>query len=513
MLIRALLLCALGVLPLGLRGATTSPLASAPTEFVRAQATSAIRWHPWTEAVLNEAKQQNKSIYVFVGSPLSELTRATISQTFGSAKTVAWINESFFPIFVDAEAQPDVAAYAQHFIVSVKQLRGSPVHLWLTPDTLQPYDGANYLPPSEEWGKPGFLKAARGALDSWTNDPARARALATEALNMMRLPTLDPTAKLDIEAKLDAATKAWIAAIDPINGGFGAAPKLPEPEVIRFLLKRGPAAQAAAFNAARALVNGATRDPVDGGFYRRCMDEAWKEPYRQKLLVDQARIALALFEAADVAKDEKLRAAGIGALDFVLKEMKNADGSLAMALDGTLDENADPMKRPKFVRVGQASVGVQYFVAEAMFRSKDATKIREAHSLVAVLAKVAKLGGYFPHLPGQPDEAPAIAADYLARSVALRWQKDTAGIAQTIANANHFYFDESSGAYMASPAALPPGIAARVPASGDTPSAEVLALLAGVDAKTADLIRRNLMMLIEYDELPPGDVLLGLSQE
>lgn len=506
MLIRALLLCALGVLPLGLRGAITSPLASAPTEFVRAQATSAIRWHPWTEAVLNEAKQQNKSVYVFVGSPLSELTRATISQTFGSAKTVAWINESFFPIFVDAEAQPDVAAYAQHFVVSVKQLRGSPVHLWLTPDTLQPYDGANYLPPSEEWGKPGFLKAARGALDSWTNDPARARALATEALNMMRLPTLDPTAKLDIEAKLDAATKAWIAAIDPINGGFGAAPKLPEPEVIRFLLKRGPAAQAAALNAAGALVNGATRDPVDGGFYRRCMDEAWKEPYRQKLLVDQARIALALFEAADVAKDEKLRAAGIGALDFVLKEMKNADGSLAMALDGTLDENADPMKRPKFARIGSAATGSQALLAVALLRAGEKRFMAEANKLTAGLKQPV-----LAHIVGLAAEG--TATDGLAAVLALRASSDPATADRMQTWVTTRFFDAASGAFQASAASLPPGIAIRVPTNGDTPSAEVLALLAGVDAKTADLIRRNLMMQIEYDELPPGDVLLGLSQE
>jgi uncharacterized protein YyaL (SSP411 family) len=500
------------MLLVAVRAVETSPLASAPTEFTRAQAASPIRWQPWTEAVLAQAKQQNKSVYVFIGSPLSELTRATISQTFTSEKTVTWINENFFCIFVDADAQPDVAALGQHFINAVKQLRGSPVHLWLTPDTLQPYDGANYLPPSEEWGKPGFLKAARAALDTWTVDQTRARALAAEAIEMMRLPPVDPSAKIDIEAKLAAAAKAWTAAIDPVNGGFGSAPKLPEPELIRFLLTRDGPAREAALNAARALVNGALRDPVDGGFYRRCIDDQWKEPYHQKLLVDQARIALALFEAADVAKDEKLRAAGIGALDFVLKELRNPDGTFAAALDGTLEENPDPVKRPKFIRVGQASLGVQYFVAEAMFRAKEAAKNRAAHSLVALLAKAAKLGGYFPHFPGQSDETPAMAADYLARSVAVRWQKDTAGIAQTIANANHFYFDESSGAYMASSVKLPMGIAMRAPASGDTPSAEVLALLAGVDAKTADLIRRNLMTQIEYDELPPGDILLGLSQ-
>ncbi|HWA25206.1 MAG TPA: DUF255 domain-containing protein, partial [Lacunisphaera sp.] len=155
---------------------------SSPSDFVRAQATSKVQWHPWDEASLAAAKASGKSVYVFIGSPLSELTRATVNQTFTSEKTIAWLNENFFCLFVDGDAQPEVAALGQHFITTVKQLKGWPIHLWLTPDTLQPYDGANYLPPSEEWGKPGFLKAARAALDTWQAGPDRAHALASEAL-------------------------------------------------------------------------------------------------------------------------------------------------------------------------------------------------------------------------------------------------------------------------------------------------------------------------------------------
>lgn len=201
MLLRSLTLTVLTVLSFVGR-AEASPLAASPSGFVRAQAGSGVKWHTWDEATLAQARASGRSVYIFIGSPLSELTRATLAQTFGSEKTVAWLNENFFCIFVDGDAQPDIAALGQHFINSVKQLRGQPVHLWLTPDRFQPYDGANYLPPSEEWGKPGFLKAARAALDTWHLDPARARALAAEALDMMRLPSVDTDAPLDLEARL-----------------------------------------------------------------------------------------------------------------------------------------------------------------------------------------------------------------------------------------------------------------------------------------------------------------------
>ena len=470
-----------------------------------------MHWHPWNEATLAAAKQQKLSVYVFIGSPLSELTRATINQTFAQAKTVAWLNENFFCIFVDADERPDLAAYGQHYIRSIKQLQGVPVHLWLTPE-LELYDGSNYLPPSEEWGKPGFLKAARSALDTWNAGAGRASALAKEALDLMRIPPLDENAPSDATAKLDAAAKAWIAAIDPVNGGFGTAPKQPEPEVIRFLLTRSDAASRdAAINAARAIVRGALRDPVDGGFYRRCIDEAWKEPYYQKTLVDQARIALALFDAADAAKDESLRKAGVGALDFVLKELRNSDDTFAAALDGTLEENSDPAKRPKFAKVGSASAAALGQFASALQRSGEMRFDGMAYRIVENLPSILRDGRPAEPAHSWASRTPATAADWLAAVLALQDRGNRANDEEMCARVNRLYFDARTGSYQATPAQLPPGVAARVPASGDTPSAEVLALLAGMEAGTATRIRQALLSTIEYDEQPPGDVLLGLS--
>lgn len=467
-------------------------VAVSPSAFVRAQAGSAVHWHAWNDATLAEARAANRSVYVYIGSPLSELTRATIDQTFCSEKTVSWLNENFFCIFVDADAQSDLAAFAQHYIRSIKQLQGWPVHLWLTPE-LQPYDGANYLPPSEEWGKPGFLKAAHSALDNWTGNPARVRALAREAIDLMRVPPLGAGPKIDIAAKCNAAASAWVATLDPVNGGFGSAPKEPEPELIRFLLARGAAGRDAALNAARALVRGAAHDPVDGGFYRRTIDEGWKEPYYQKTLADQARIALALFDAADAGKDDTLRAAAIGTLDFALTKLRYPDGTFAAALDGTLGENSGVTGRPAFVRVGISTVVAQSLLVVALQRSGD-------KRLATIAAQLAA---------GLPE--PRTAAGYAAAALAFRSLKDKGKAAHFLARGTELFFDPATGRYMATPAILPPGIALRVPAIGDIPSPETLALLAGVDAGTAALLRRALLAQVEYDEQPPGEVLLGLA--
>jgi uncharacterized protein YyaL (SSP411 family) len=491
----------------GFANAIAGNLADSPSALARAQAGSAIQWHAWDAGTLALAAAQEKPVYVFVGSELSGLTRATIAQTFASEKTIEWLNESFFCIFVDEDAQSQVGAYAQHYINSVKQVRGSPVHFWLTPD-MKPYDGANYLPPSEEWGRPGFLKSARSALDAFHSNPQHVKALSEEALSMMRLTSINPDATDDATARLASATAAWIAAADKVNGGFGDAPKNPEPELIRFLLGRGDTAREVAIAAARAIVKGALRDTVDGGFYRRCIDEAWKEPYHQKVLSDQARIALALFDAADAAKDDKLRAAAVGALDFVLKELRNPDGTFAAALDGTLEENYDSVKRPKFAKVGSARIAAQALFAVALHRSGDERYKAQASALADRLHRdLMRPVGTTRAVAGDA------ATDYAALALALRTCGDAAGATQLIAHADATFLDRKTGRYMATPAELPAGIAFRAPALAEPLSAEVLALLAGVDAKTAKLLRLSLLSTIEYDELPPGEVLLALGQK
>lgn len=493
---------------LGFASVSRASLAESPSALERSQASSGVRWHEWCNATLDLAAAQDRPVYVFVASELSGLSRATIAQTFSSERTVQWINESFFSIFVDEDRHPAVAAYAQHYINSVKQLKGSPVHLWLTPQ-MHPLDGANYLPPSEEWGRPGFLKAARSALDTFKTGPERVKALTDEAMLMMRLIPIRKDASIDVEERLARAAGAWTAAADTVNGGFGGAPKNPEPELIRFLVGRGGAAREKGVAAARALVNGRLRDGTDGGFNRRCIDEAWKEPYQQKLLVDQARIALALFDAADASDDGSLRRAAIGALEFALGQLKGDEG-FAAALDGTLEGEGVTDKRPKFERVGRASSGSVALLAVALQRSGEARHLRAAKELISSLRSAIGADGSVPHIPGVSQDATPF--DLAALALAMRSAADDATAGILLGRLNAEFLDTTTGRYMGTPDSLPRGIAFRPPAADEAPSAEALALLAGVDAGTVGMLRRGILGTIEYDDLPRGDLLLGLSR-
>jgi hypothetical protein len=486
-------------------------LQSSPSSWVRAQTTSPVRWLPWTEAALELARSSRRPIYVLVGSELNEFTRATLRETFSRPETAAWMNEQFVCLLVDTEAQPELAAYAQHFIQSARQLRGWPVHLWLTPD-LQVYEGSNYLPPSEEWGKPGFLKTARQALESWTQNPERARTMAAEAKAMLTLPPLDPAAT-PVPTLLARSTEAWISAIDPVNGGFGSAPKLPEPEVIQFLLRGDPVARAAGVDAALAVVRKGARDARSGGFFRRTLDAEWTEPYRQMTLLDQARIALALLEANRSTPTPALRDAAGAALDFAWRDLRRPDGTLATALDGTA--TLDAGHSHPLVPSGAASIAAHAWFLCALTEAQSSGATHVGPLIAALrellLTQIRPNEAWLPHQPGSPVEG--TATDYLALAYALR----RTGSSQPSDLPNRLihractrFFDSSQGCFVASPPHPSAGIDVRVPLGGGSPTAERLAILLGVDRTLTAAVARSLAAAIEHDPQPSGEALLTL---
>ena len=322
--------------------AAAPDLATSVSALLRSQAHSPINWETWNPDVLRRAQAANKPVYLFVGSSLSELSRATCQQSFANAECAAYLNQHFTCVIVDREEHPEVAACARLYLQTVKQTEGWPVHLWLTPE-LQPYEGAGYLPPSEEWGRSGFPLVARQASDAWTSNPRACRGHAAEAVSMMSLhgpealPTLSPAA---LTEKLAQAAAAWRASFDAAHGGFGTVPKSPEPELLRFLLRGSPADREAALASLRALLNGAVHDPLDGGFFSRSTDAAWRIPYLQKTLADQARLALAFLDAAQAAGDPAFARAARGALDYALGRLALPDGGFAAAEDATAGESA-----------------------------------------------------------------------------------------------------------------------------------------------------------------------------
>lgn len=316
-------------------------LAHSSSAFLRAHADSKIDWQPWNEATFARAKKEQKPIYLAIGIFTSELSRAMARQSFANADVAAMLNQNFICVLVDAKEQPDLTALCQAYLRTTKQLNGLPINLWLTPE-LKPIDGSTYIPPTEEWGKEGFFAAIKRISAAWKADPAGQRRKADDAVASVvaaeRLPTPAVT-PADIASTVAAATDGVRSRFDTAHGGFGDPPKYPEPELLQYLLKDA-ATRELALTTLRAMIASPMRDPLDGGFFRYAQDPEWKQPYFQKNLVDQARLALTLLEAAKLTGYTAFADAARGALDYSLTRLHDPAHGFANAEDATPEQLA-----------------------------------------------------------------------------------------------------------------------------------------------------------------------------
>ncbi|MEO7414512.1 MAG: DUF255 domain-containing protein [Opitutaceae bacterium] len=317
-----------------------------PSAFLQLNASSPVDWAPWGEDAFARAKREQKPVFVAVGAFLNELSDAMRQQTFARSETAEFLNRNFVCVLVDREEHPEVAAMLFAYLARVKQSGGWPLNVWLTPELL-PYEGGAYLPPSDEWGKPGFMKVAQQAKQAWANDPAGCRERAGEAAELLRTAEAMPArsgrvSPAALQVGLVRAAFSWRERFDGENGGFGEPPKNGEPELLRFLLRQSGEDREAALLTLRRMANSGLRDPLDGGFFRGASDPAWNVPILQKTLMDQARLALAYLDGAksSAADGATFRTAARGALDYALLRLALPDGTFAASEDGTTGESS-----------------------------------------------------------------------------------------------------------------------------------------------------------------------------
>lgn len=461
-----------------------------------------LAWKTWQEVARPKSSGGDRPIYAFLGSDLSELSRSTEQQSFGRPETAAWLATQFVCVRIDETTEPAIAAFVRDLVERVRQQKGPPYHVWFTPQ-LEPYETAGYLPPSEEWSQPGFLKTARGALEAWRDHRSTVTAAVRELRESAR-PEVPSERLPSVSTLLARGAEAWLAAEDVMHSGFGQAPKEPNPEAIRFLLTQGPAAKDAALRAARAIVDGALQDPQDGGFFRRTIDEAWREPYRQKHLLDQARIAYALMEAADSGGEPTWTEAAHRALRFALNRLKSPGGGFLAALDET--EN-----RPARSISGTASLAAQGFFLTALQRAGEPfandAKDLARHLIVSTTLPI-------PLAPSPRGRFTPLATDLIAVASSLSDSpraEDRRHAKALVTIGLDEFWDDSSGRFWAVSAPSSSTLPWRPHAPISPVRAESLALTLVDSPATVERMRRALQYAIEFDPLPPADILLALA--
>jgi hypothetical protein len=254
------------------------------------------------------------------------------------------------PIKVDREERPDVDRIYMTFVQATTGGGGWPMSVWLTPD-LEPFYGGTYYPPESRWGQPGFASVLRQIASAWRTDRVRVIESARDVIEQLRKsvaveaagpgrPVLDPSI-------LDSGFFAFRRTFDTRLGGFGGAPKFPRPSVHNFLLRywartKNREALEMVLLTLREMAKGGMHDQLGGGFHRYSVDERWFVPHFEKMLYDQAQLAISYLEAFQITGKEEFAATARGIFEYVQRDMTDPAGGFYSAEDA--DSVIDPAK-------------------------------------------------------------------------------------------------------------------------------------------------------------------------
>ena len=313
-------------------GLETSP-------YLLQHAENPVDWYPWGDEALALARENDRPILLSIGYSACHWCHVMERESFEDAETARLMNRHFVNIKVDREERPDVDSIYMRAVQAMTGQGGWPLTAFLTPEGV-PFYGGTYFPPAPRHGMPSFRQVLRAAADAYAT---RREEVASRGDHLTGILARSATEAQPASGHFDDpdgrifahAVSSAGRTFDPSNGGFGAAPKFPQPVFLDFLLRTGGAQSHGVSMATHTLSRmaaGGLRDHVGGGFHRYSVDARWLVPHFEKMLYDNALIARALTRA------HLLGAEGMGpvaeeVLDYVLEDLTSPEGAFYSARD------------------------------------------------------------------------------------------------------------------------------------------------------------------------------------
>jgi uncharacterized protein len=316
----------------------TNRLIDETSPYLLQHAHNPVDWYPWGEEALNRARSEDKPVLLSVGYSACHWCHVMERESFENEEIARLMNESFICVKVDREERPDIDHIYMNAVQMMTGQGGWPMTVFLTPDG-KPFYGGTYYPPEDRYGRPGFPRVLQAITEAWRERRDEVERQSGDMVAHMRemsevnLPEAPVTPEL-----FDRAYQRLRTTYDDRLGGFGGAPKFPQPMMLDFLLryahrtKREEPLKMATFTLERMAMGG-IYDQLGGGFHRYSTDEYWLAPHFEKMLYDNAQLAQSYLRAYQVTGDGFFRRVAEETLDYVRREMTSPAGGFYSAQD------------------------------------------------------------------------------------------------------------------------------------------------------------------------------------
>ena len=315
----------------------TNRLSNENSPYLLQHANNPVDWYPWGEEALELSRKENKPIFLSVGYAACHWCHVMEHESFEDPVTAGIMNEHFINIKVDREERPDIDNIYMQAVVAMTRQGGWPMSVFLTPEG-KPFYGGTYFPPVRRYNMPAFKEILLTIARLWREDVEQllesseniSQHLQQQYSASNEKSTLDPQI-------LEEVTLTLANSYDWEDGGWGQAPKFPQPMIIEYLIQRGTRGDQMAIDMSthvlHAMAKGGMYDVVGGGFARYSVDKSWHTPHFEKMLYDNAQLALCYLHAYLLTGEISFQRVCEQTLNFVLREMTHTQGGFFSSLD------------------------------------------------------------------------------------------------------------------------------------------------------------------------------------
>jgi len=315
----------------------TNRLAGETSPYLLQHANNPVDWFPWGQDALTRAKLLDRPIFLSIGYAACHWCHVMERESFEDEATATYLNARFVAIKVDREERPDLDQIYMSAVQSLTGGGGWPMSVFLTPDG-RPFYGGTYFPPVPAHGLPSFRQLLEGIDRAWREQRADLEQSAAQLVGQIAAASrTTASGAAPTPALLDTAVGLIERGFDASNGGWGGAPKFPQPMTIEFLLRRAAARDPRALSMARRtlerMADGGVRDQLGGGFHRYATDAIWLVPHFEQMLYDNAQLARVYLHAWAFTGDERYRDVATGTLTYILRELTTDSGAFAASQD------------------------------------------------------------------------------------------------------------------------------------------------------------------------------------
>jgi uncharacterized protein YyaL (SSP411 family) len=315
-------------------------LAHATSPYLLQHRDNPVAWWEWGSDAFAEAAERDVPVLLSVGYSACHWCHVMAHESFEDDETAQFLNERFVSIKVDREERPDVDRIYMDAVTATTGHGGWPMTVFLTPDA-KPFYAGTYFPKERRQGMPSFMELLHAIDAAWSDNRDD---LVGRSEDITRLLAAQATASaiLPSEGVMELAVDAIAGTFDRTYGGFGRAPKFPQPSTLEYLLRFSvlrPDSDWA--GTARAMVvatldhlsRGGIYDHLDGGFARYSVDERWLVPHFEKMLYDNALLARLFLHAWQATGEPWMEETARGTLDYLARDMLDPSGGIHSAED------------------------------------------------------------------------------------------------------------------------------------------------------------------------------------